>query len=450
MRSRTILKIAGSIIAAGLLGACGVDRSGEYYALISTQTWMYETMQQNYLFYQDLPEESGVNFFTEPSSLLNTLASSQDKKNGTTFSHIDSVYSSKAISSVPTFGFEGALVRIEDGSYGIRVLYTQENSPASEAGLKRGDWIIAANNKKINSTDYDLYIGSPSQAYNFTMGNYNGTGFDTLKTVQMPAPRLVEIKNLYKWQIISQGSRKAAYIMYNEFGDDSQELKDLFSQLAGQQFNDIILDLRYNPGGYVNISQLLSTNIAPQEAIGQPFLKMTYNDKINKTDVLNFESDLLVGGKPLSYDNLYIITSGNTASASEIVINCLKPYLNERLLQVGTATYGKNLAQQLFTDSEKAPMIEFWLTTSRLSNSKDFSDYFENGLQPDFNVSENLGGTLGELGSAQDSLMIPILKRMESGSFPSTGESDNTTTRMTKGIQVISNSISFKPKTAKF
>ena len=95
-------------------------------------------------------------------------------------------------------------------------------------------------------------------------------------------------------------------------------------------------------------------------------------------------------------------------------------------------------------------MIEFWLTTSLLSNSKDFSDYFENGLQPDFNVSENLGGTLGELGSAQDSLMIPILKRMESGSFPSTGESDNTTTRMTKGIQVISNSISFKPKTAKF
>ena len=215
MRSRTILKVAGSIIAAGLLGACGVDRSGEYYALISTQTWMYETMQQNYLFYQDLPEESGVNFFTEPSSLINTLASSQDKKDGTTFSHIDSVYSSKAISSVPTFGFEGALVRIEDGSYGIRVLYTQENSPASEAGLKRGDWIIAANNKKINSTDYDLYIGSPSQAYNFTMGNYNGTGFDTLKTVQMPAPRLVEIKNLYKWQIISQGSRKAAYIMYN-------------------------------------------------------------------------------------------------------------------------------------------------------------------------------------------------------------------------------------------
>ena len=113
----------------------------------------------------------------------------------------------------------------------------------------------------------------------------------------------------------------------------------MFVEIAARQPNDIILDLRYNPGGYVSTSQLLSTLLAPQNAMGQTFLNMTYNDKIAKTESYLFEPSLIPGGTPLAYENLYIITSNNTASASEIVINCLRPYLKERLLQVGTATF---------------------------------------------------------------------------------------------------------------
>ena len=139
------------MLASILVLSCGEDRSGEYYALISTQTWMYETMQQEYLYYQDIPEEKKLDFFKKPSDFLSSAVSQKDKKSGSTFSHIDSVYvTSRATSQTPTFGFEGSMVRANNGSYGIRVLYTQENSPAQEAGLKRGDLIISANNKKIN------------------------------------------------------------------------------------------------------------------------------------------------------------------------------------------------------------------------------------------------------------------------------------------------------------
>ena len=236
--------------------------------------------------------------------------------------------------------------------------------------------------------------------------------------------------------------------MYNEFGNnDTENLKQLFKDIAGQSVDDIILDLRYNPGGYVNIAQLVSTNLAPQEAIGNVFLKMTHNDKINQTDILNFEQSLLANGSPVNYKNLYVITSSNTASASEIVINCLRPYMAGRLIQVGTATFGKNVAQQLYTDEEKAPMLEFWMTNSLLSNAEDFSDYYTNGLKPDYEIAENFKGELGELGTAQDSLMIPIIKHIETGSFPTTETPDAASRSLDEKLR-FNNSIDLKPKSA--
>lgn len=444
---KIIFGIMGGLATAALISSCGEDRSGEYYALINTQTWMYETMQREYLYYQDLPDRNSLNFFKSPSEFLTSVVSSQDQKSGTSFSHIDSVYITRSASTTPTFGFEGTMVRTENGAYGIRILYTQENSPAKEVGLKRGDLIIAANNKKINSSDL-FYITSPKEAYLFTMGKLNGTGFDTLQTVQMPAPRIVENNNLYKSEITECGGKKVAYIMYNEFGNnDTEKLNQLFKNIAGQNINDIILDLRYNPGGYVTTAQMISTNLAPQEALGNTFLKMTHNDIINKTDVLNFEQSMLANGSPINYENLYIITSGNTASASEIVINCLKPYLSGRLIQVGTATFGKNVAQQLYTDEVKAPMLEFWLTNSLLSNADDFSDYYTSGLKPDFEISENFNGELGELGTEQDSIMIPIFKHIETGSFPTT-DTPNEVSRSISEKHRFNNSIELKPKSA--
>ncbi len=445
---KIISGIMGGLAISALVSSCGEDRSGEYYALITTQTWMYETMQQEYLYYQDIPEKQSLNFFNKPSDFLNSMVSSKDKKSGSTFSHIDSVFvTTRSTSTTPTFGFEGTMVRAENGSYGIRVLYTQENSPAEEVGLKRGDLIIAANNKKINSSDL-FYITSPKEAYLFTMGKLNERGFDTLQTVQMPSPRIVENKNIYKSDIIEIDGKRVAYIMYNEFGNnDTENLKQLFKDIAGQSVDDIILDLRYNPGGYVNIAQLVSTNLAPQEAMGNVFLKMTHNDKINQTDILNFEQSLLANGSPLNYKNLYVITSSNTASASEIVINCLRPYMAGRLIQVGTATFGKNVAQQLYTDEAKAPMLEFWMTNSLLSNAEDFSDYYTSGLKPDYEIAENFKGELGELGTAQDSLMIPIIKHIETGSFPTTETPDAASRSLDEKLR-FNNSIDLKPKSA--
>ena len=454
MTKLTLKSFLTGAITLGLMSSCGEDRTGEYLALVGTQTWVYQTMQENYLYYEDLPAEDGLNFFTKPQQFIASLVSSKDQKNGVKFTHLDSIYTQPAsrADGRPTFGMEGAIVRVPNGSEAIRVLYTQKDSPAEEAQLKRGDWIIAANGRKINSNSYANFITHPTEACSFTLGSFNGRGFDTLNVVQMPSPRIVKVNDLLESHLVTSGSRKAAYLLYNEFGKDEELLKNTFGQLAGQAFDDIILDLRYNPGGYVTTSQVLASNLAPAESVGQPFLKMTSNDKLNKTEIYNIDAKLMGAGAPLSYQNLYVITSGNTASASEIIINGLKPYMKGRLIQVGTPTFGKNVAQSRFFN-EQTPQVELWLTTFSLTNSEDFGDYFTNGLKPDFNIAEDLAGKLGAFGTEQDSLMTPVFYHMANASFPGTKEEGEETDKdpeskvsRTNGIKVLYHSIAEKPK----
>ena len=443
---KTLLKsfLAGAL-TLGLMSSCGEDRTGEYLALIGTQTWVYHTMQESYLYYEDLPAEEGLNFFTKPQQFLDLLISSKDQKNGVKFTHLDSIYTKPASRADirPSFGFEGAMIRVPNGSEAVRVIYTQKDSPATEAKLKRGDWIISANGKKINTNIFMEYIAHPTEACSFTMGNFNGEGFDTLNVVQMPAPRAVEVDNLLESHYITSGNRKAFYMLYNEFGKDEEQLKKIFGQLANQPADDIILDLRYNPGGYVTTAQALASNLAPAEAVGQPFLKMTSNDKLNKKEVYNLDPEKMNGGTPVTYQNLYVLTSGNTASASEIVINGLRPYMKGRLIQVGTPTFGKNVAQSRFYN-EETPLVELWLTTYSLTNSEDFGDYFTNGLQPDCQATENLAGKLGTLGTTDDILMEPVLYHMANGTFPAPAP-EPAASRAT-GTKVLYNSIAEKPK----
>lgn len=435
--------------------SCGEDRSGEYYALISSKSWIYDVMQDYYLYYKDLPAEEELDFFLSPQEFLNAAASERDRKNGVLYSHVDSVSTtaaaSRAVSENPTYGYEAAMLQAENGDYALQVLYIQPESPAEEAGLKRGDIIIAADGKAIEADDYATYVSEPTSACTFTLGIYDFDlgQMDSIGIVEIPAPRLVEEHNLLKATLFSIGNRTAAYILYNSFGEeeDIAQWQSLYTQLASAQPDDIIVDLRYNPGGYVTTAQTVGTVLAPAEASGQTMLTMTSNDKLNQTQTYLFDPALLPSGTPLSYQDLYIITGSNTASASEAVINCLRPYMAGHLYQVGTPTFGKNVAQALYT-SEEHPALELWLTTFVLANSQGFGDYAEEGLLPDFELSEPYGNPLGELGSEEDLLMQPILIRMMTGAFP-TLETYTRSTEVHRPMKLIESSIEHKPKLAR-
>ena len=421
--------ILGCVMA---LSSCWEDRSWQYYEKIQTKSWMYETMQKNYLFYEDLPalKSNDKIFFKQPTDFLRSVASKKDGKAGYIFSHIDSVRTeTRSMSDYPGFGYEAAFVNVRFESQlvpALRVLYVQKDSPAYRSGIKRGDWIIAVDSIGVKSEKMAEYTFMPSGPHEFMMAEINAeqSGFDTLEASKVLTPEPVLVNNILSDGVVNtEGGHKAYYILYNEFGDDVEEWDALFGRMAATQFDDVIVDLRYNPGGYLSTLQYMASRLVPAGHAGENFVQLLPAEGLG----LQPKQYVFDESTPLAYRNLYVIATMHSASASEAFINCLRPYMNGHMYHVGTNTYGKNMAQSRFVDDKQAPGLEFWLTTYYVANIDNEYDYFTGGLKPDYLKAENLGGALGEMGTPADSLMQPVLYHMDNNQFESALSADART-----------------------
>jgi C-terminal processing protease CtpA/Prc len=227
--------------------------------------------------------------------------------------------------------------------------------------------------------------------------------------------------------------QKIGYFMYNGFTNEfDTELNEAFGQLKSEGVTDLVLDLRYNPGGSVNSSRLLSSMIyGPNTA--DLYIRQRWNDKIQSvfedSDLEDYFADKLGNGTAINSLNLsrvYILTTRSTASASELVINGLDPYID--VITVGTATTGKNefsLTMVDDPDREGAPFIytpsrqdqinpdNRWAIqplVGRNENSAGFSDY-TNGLAPDIVLEEDLEN-LGVLGEVNEPLLARAIQEI--------------------------------------
>lgn len=430
------------------LGACGEDRTHEYEALTVGRQWLYETMLENYLYYIDIPEKSSLNFFLAPDAFVRAASSTRDRKGTVYYSHVDSVEaSSRGGTTTVNFGLTGSLISI-GGSTAVRILYTEPSSPASDAGIQRGDWVIAVDGVTPTSSNYSMFFSHPVTAHRYTLGTYNTatSAFDTLRQVEIAAPRSVTTQPIHKYNTFTVGSQKVAYLMYNEFAQgDEADLDTYFTQIASYAPTDIILDLRYNTGGYLSVAQHLASVLATSAMDGKVFVSLTSNDKLNETTNYSFQKSQS-SVSVLSYTRLFVITSSQTASASEALIHGLKPYLGSSLIQVGGNTFGKNVAQSLFTNAQY-PLLRFWLTTHLVSNSEGDSSYTD-GLLSDYSITENLSGELSEssLGTATDPMVAPIVTYISTGSFPAASASSRGA--MIEGKEIFS-SIALRPHALK-
>ena len=126
----------------------------------------------------------------------------------------------------------------------------------------------------------------------------------------------------------------------------------MFGEFKSNNVQHLVLDLRYNPGGRVNVETFLASMITGQYT-GDLFQKLIYNSTLqsNNTDY-NFANKLDDGGiiNSLGLNKIYVLTTGRSASASEGLINSLMPYMNE-IIQIGTTTVGKTQASRTLYDS---------------------------------------------------------------------------------------------------
>jgi C-terminal processing protease CtpA/Prc len=298
------------------------------------------------------------------------------------------------------------------------VRYIIPNSDASTKNIKRGDVFYGVNGTQLTDTNYNALLFGSNNDYTLNMADINGGAFTPNgKTVALTKTVLDENPILVN-TVITSGSKKIGYLLYNGFYSNyDTKLNEAFGTLKSQGITDLVLDLRYNGGGSVQTATRLASMITGSFT-GQVFSKQQWNAKIesyystnNPESLKDFFVDK-IGTTPINSLNMtkiYILTSRSSASASELVINGLKPYMN--VVQIGDITVGKNVGSVTLYDSptfgkeKRNPNHRYAMQplVLKIVNSVGFGDY-QSGLTPTFSLKESLSN-LGVLGTSTEPLL---------------------------------------------
>lgn len=332
-----------------------------------------------------------------------------------------------------TTGMEFNLFLREANSTDVvaKVLYVQHGSPADKAGVKRGDIISSVNGTKITTANYSDVV--------FGEGNTKTYGFATIDNNKVVDSNLTksitavvyQTNPVYLDSVYTIQGKKIGYLVYNQFvpGPNNtntaaydQQLRAVFGKFKAQGISELVLDLRYNPGGYVSSSTLLSSLVGRGINNAKLYYKKEYNktvtpelqayDKKNGSDSFNeyfYNEANNVGG---SLQRVYVLTTYGTASASELLINGLRPFMD--VVTLGTTSHGKNVGSITITDENGRIKWGMQPIVFKSYNSLNQSDY-STGFVPKVEVKEYTNVAWKPLGDISDALLNEAIFQITGG-----------------------------------
>ncbi|WKB81586.1 S41 family peptidase [Cellulophaga lytica] len=372
-----------------------------------------------------------------------------------------------------TYGItRGPLVRVGSTDNVVQVIGSiAAGSPAEAAGLKRGD-IISKVDGEVMTIDNYLIINKLYTQENVTLGLATVSETDELTQIEEKAitAATLSINPVLHTSIIEEGGRKIGYIVYEGFrGTYNGELNDAFGELKAAGVNELILDFRYNGGGSVLTSAFLASMIYGEASAyiqgssnGDVFAELKYNAKRDaaNSSIYPFFEDVYLydkntgnsaGMAPMNrltgITRLYVIGTERTASASEMIINGLRPYIPVKV--VGEKTTGKNEGSITVVDapgnSNTEPYTDLDNRNTKhtvgmqpivfqIYNANNESDY-TNGFVPDIEVKEyQYYKNLKPYGDTTDPLLRAALDDMLGTAGKFDLQKDTDAAKITKGV----------------
>lgn len=427
-------------LCVGFLFSCTKDDEYKVPREIEVQDFVWKGLNLYYLWKDDVPnltddrfdsQEQLNNFlkgYPNPTDLFNSLL--YQKGTIDRFSVIYSDYT--ALEQILTGtnknnGVDYGLFRKTSGSDEVIgwVRYILPNSDASNKDIERGDLFYAVNGTPLTLQNYQSLLASESYTLNladYDDGNFTPNGQSVSLTKYEYSENPVYYSNVYE-----VNSHKIGYLVYNGFyGSYDAQLNNVFGNFQSQGITDLVLDLRYNSGGLVTSATHLASMITGQFT-NDIFAKQQWNSTIQdyytsngkEEELINRFTNKLSGGEQINHLNLnrvYILTTSSTASASELVINGLEPYLD--VIQIGGTTTGKNVGSVTLYDSpnysnkNKNPRHKYAMQplVLKIVNSTGFGDY-QQGLTPDITVSENLAN-MKAIGDASELFLATAISEI--------------------------------------
>ncbi len=363
----------------------------------------YNLMKEWYLWYDEMPELDPTHY-KNPQEILDSLRVPRDRWSYiTTVEQFEQYYQQGAYIG---YGYGQKW----DAQNNLRITFVFNDSPLKSKNIERG-WII----RKINGTSI-----SPNVDLNNLMGP-NEVGVENDFLLESPSGEIVDttfakeeisVNTVLHTSIIDTNGYKVGYMVLNSFIEKtSDELYQAFQELSSENLNDIIIDLRYNGGGMLSKAKETADYVISQGDIGKIFAQLMHNDKkedMNSSHKLEEDSLSL----SMNLSRVYFITTQATASASEALINGLKPFLDVYL--VGLDTHGKPVGMYAFYDNQRH--YAFLPVCFRVANANEESDYYT-GIPADAEVPDDLAERFG---SKEEDCLQQALFHIENGYFSTT------------------------------
>ena len=357
-----------------LLGGCGGGSSDNSSSSAAPQTFtetekafVHNLFLTEYLWYEDVPANVDYSLYTTPQSLIDALRVNPPDR--WSFAITAQEYENFVNQETAGFGF-GYLA-----DYTIYMVHL--GSPA-EGKLRRGDRIVEVNGQPVS---YDLLQSLRSQtgvAATFTVIRA-GESVNVDVTPEHYTFRVTQPT------ILSYSGRTVGYLRYDAFTSTSvQALEDAFTTFKGAGVQDLVIDLRYNGGGTVTAASILLDNISSaQPGARQFYLDWNENYK-SQNETYYFSTE--VEPNDLNMRRVFFLVTKDSASASELVISALKPYLgNTNVITIGSATHGKNVGM---TGRSYGSNYYFLINFYVRNNNGETTSF--NGIPPTCTASDDL------------------------------------------------------------
>jgi C-terminal processing protease CtpA/Prc len=303
----------------------------------------------------------------------------------------------------------------------VRVVNLYKSSDLWPKGVRRG-WIV----KKVNGVDLaPLFINA--------IATHNWTAYDNLM-----GPSTVGLTNSFLFQkpdgtdvtysskkstftmnsvtasdVLDLPSGKTGYLCLESFIDPTPaELNEAFAFFKANNVTDLIIDLRYNLGGDMEVARQLASLVMKQADTTKICYKLNYNSTVSSSWNETFK--FTKTANPLGLDRVVLITTRSTASASEVVISSLKPYISVSL--VGDTTFGKPVGMNVFgfpfpTTSVPEPDYKYVFApiTFEFVNSSDWGGFYD-GIVPDVLANDDITRDFGDPEELSVKAAIAILE----------------------------------------
>ncbi|HWK99355.1 MAG TPA: S41 family peptidase [Parapedobacter sp.] len=384
--------------------------------------WILDTMDYYYYWNDKIPNEGSLNLNSNPEDFFESLLNLPTDR----FSWIQNATELKEQSSgiIKTTGLGISFISNEQGQVVLGVRYVHKGSPADLQGVKRGDMFIGINGEDWKVSGSSITNAAPlfgNDTFTLQECVFENDALTRGKTISLtPVEAFQENAILLDSIITTSSGTKVAYLFYNRFlGNQLQELVDAFVKFKEANVTELIVDERYNGGGHVVAASLLSALIHKNFNIASPFIHYDMNNHFKDVtetygEQFGYDNEELVTQVNLGLSRVFVLATENSASASELLINNLKPFLGgSNVIHIGSITVGKDEFSSAFESSSprlKANDDTDWGIQPIIGKYKnaDLEGDFEAGLRPQYAVRES-NYPYAPMGSSEDRLIARAL-----------------------------------------